>query len=172
MVSGEPGSSGTRIVVADTSKRLEDVRLLFLEYESYLGLDLSFQDFDREVRNLPGEYGQPGGAILIAYSNGRAAGCVALKSLGDGICEMKRLYVRPGNRGMGLGRALSESIIQRARRMGCSRMRLDTLSSLREAMGLYESMGFRRVEPYYDNPLPDVVYWELDLENPWKGSEH
>ncbi|MBD3370891.1 GNAT family N-acetyltransferase [Candidatus Fermentibacteria bacterium] len=172
MATEDRDSSGTRIFAADTSERLEDARLLFLEYESYLGLDLSFQDFDREVRNLPGEYGPPGGAILIAYPKGRAAGCVALKSLGEGICEMKRLYVRPEYRGMGLGRALSESIIRRARRMGYSRMRLDTLSSLREAMGLYESMGFQRVEPYYDNPLPDVVYWELDLVKPEKDSEH
>jgi ribosomal protein S18 acetylase RimI-like enzyme len=151
------------ISAADTPERLRDVKLLFLEYERYLGVDLSFQGFDREVQGLPGEYGPPDGAIMIAYIGNEAAGCVALRRLEAEICEMKRLYVRPEHRGLGLGRKLAVAVMDRARALGFRRMRLDTLSTLSEAMRLYESLGFRRIDPYYDNPLPDVVYWELDL---------
>lgn len=160
----EAGSrSNISISTADTPERLRDAKLLFLEYERYLGVDLSFQGFDREVQGLPGEYGPPDGAILIAYIGNEAGGCVALRRLEKAICEMKRLYVRPQQRGLGLGRSLAVAVMDRARALGFRRMRLDTLSTLSEAMRLYESLGFRRIDPYYDNPLPDVVYWELDL---------
>ena len=141
----------------------DDARALFREYQAELGVDLCFQDFDRELAGLPGEYGPPGGALLAATVDGELAGCVALRRLGDGVCEMKRLYVRPAFRGRRVGRALAEAAIAAARERGYARMRLDTLPSMAEASGLYHSLGFTEIAPYYRNPVPGARFLELEL---------
>jgi len=148
---------------AQTPDQIDEVRRLFREYERFLDVDLCFQSFEEELAGLPGKYGPPDGVLLMAADVQRIAGCVALRKVEDGVCEMKRLYLRPQYRGRGLGRLLAERILSEASALGYGVMRLDTLDKLKEAMGLYESLGFRRRESYYDNPLPGVVYWELDL---------
>jgi putative acetyltransferase len=147
---------------------MEEVKCLFREYEEFLGCDLCFQGFTGELDHLPGEYAPPAGALLVAVDGSSIAGCVALRKQGEGICEMKRLFVRPGYRGTGLGRQLAVQIIETAVELGYSHMRLDTLDRLEAAMKLYRSLGFRIIDPYYSNPLPGVVYWELDLSD-WTG---
>ena len=151
-----------KIKRAETPSELDEVRLLFREYEAYLGVDLCFQCFEKELARLPGRYAPPGGTLLIGLTEGKVAGCVAIRALGESVCEMKRLFVRPEFRRMGLGRQLAQTAIDVACQLGYSLMRLDTLDRLTEAMRLYESLGFRRTEPYYRNPLPGAVYWELD----------
>lgn len=148
---------------AEHAAQIAEVRRLFRQYEESLGVDLCFQDFERELAELPGRYAPPDGALLIAVEGGRTVGCVALRKLDEGICEMKRLFVQPAYRGRGIGRALAEAIIRQAVRLGYRRMRLDTLDKLREATGLYESLGFRRIEPYCHNPLCGAAFWELEL---------
>jgi putative acetyltransferase len=148
---------------AQTPDQINEVRRLFREYERFLDVDLCFQSFEEELAGLPGKYGPPDGVLLMAMDGRQVAGCVALRKLEDGVCEMKRLYLRPQYRRRGLGRLLAERILSEAAALGYRVMRLDTLDKLKEAMGLYEAMGFRRREPYYGNPLPGVVYWELDL---------
>ena len=157
-MSGKP-----EIREASGEKDIKTVRKLFVEYGESLGFDLCFQDFDDELAGLPGEYAPPDGRILLAEEGGRAIGCVALRDLGEGTCEMKRLYVRPGFRGAGTGRELAESIVAIARDRGYGRMRLDTLASMAAANGLYRSMGFVETEPYRFNPLESAVYLELAL---------
>jgi len=134
-------------------------RELFLEYGASIGVDLSFQDFDREVAGLPGDYDP----ILVAHWNSEPAGCVALHCLGPRICEMKRLYVRPQFRGHSIGRALAERIIADARSRGFEQMRLDTLPTMREAIPLYASLGFVEIPPYRYNPIAGTKFMELDL---------
>jgi shikimate dehydrogenase len=136
---------------------------LFREYQQSLGVDLCFQDFEAEVVGLPGAYAAPRGTLLLAVGNGQVLGCVALRPIADEACEMKRLYVRSSARGLALGRSLAVAVIGFARAAGYRRMRLDTLDRLHEAMQLYRSLGFRACAPYYDNPLPGVVFQELDL---------
>jgi len=152
------------------SEDLKIVRELFREYEHGLGVDLCFQGFEQELAELPGVYAPPRGALLVAFSGESPSGCVALKPLEEEICEMKRLYVRPGDRGKGIGRELVERVIELARFRGYVRMRLDTLEQLTEAVHLYRSIGFRPTGPYYHNPLPGVLYWELELSPP--GGRH
>ncbi|MGD9098741.1 MAG: GNAT family N-acetyltransferase [Desulfobacterales bacterium] len=149
---------------AQTDNEMAEVRRLFRAYESALGVDLTFQGFDQELASLPGKYAPPTGDLLVGRVQGRILGCVAVRRLEGDICEMKRLYVRPEGRGAGLGRRLAQRIIVAARSLGYASMRLDTLDRLTGAMRLYESLGFRRIDPYYGNPLPGVVYWELDLK--------
>jgi ribosomal protein S18 acetylase RimI-like enzyme len=149
---------------AQTDNEMAEVRRLFRAYESALGVDLTFQGFDQELASLPGKYAPPTGDLLVGRVQGRILGCVAVRRLESDICEMKRLYVRPEGRGAGLGRRLAQRIIVAARSLGYASMRLDTLDRLTGAMRLYESLGFRRIDPYYGNPLPGVVYWELDLK--------
>jgi ribosomal protein S18 acetylase RimI-like enzyme len=148
------------IVEAGTDA-LPAVRRLFQEYAGSIGLDLGFQDFERELRDLPGEYAPPRGRLLLARAAGEAVGCVGVRPLDGEICEMKRLYVRPGERGTGAGRALAEAAIAAGRDLGYARMRLDTLPSMEEARALYCALGFREIEPYRFNPIPGTAYMEL-----------
>ena len=134
-------------------------RDLFREYAASLGVDLSFQDFEREIATLPGDYDP----ILVAHWNSEPAGCVALRPIEPPICEMKRLYVRPQFRGRRIGHALAERIIAEARARGFQRMRLDTLPTMREAIPLYAALGFREIEPYRFNPIAGTKFMELLL---------
>jgi ribosomal protein S18 acetylase RimI-like enzyme len=138
---------------------VEEVRLLFREYAASLPFALDFQDFDREVAGLPGAYAPPRGALLLA----REAGCAGLRPIDETTCEMKRLYVRPSVRGMGLGRRLAEAVIAEARRLGYARMRLDTVPGMGPAQSLYERLGFREIAPYRPNPIPGARFLELEL---------
>jgi putative acetyltransferase len=139
------------------------VRTLFEEYAASLDIDLRFQNFDLELDTLPGAYAPPDGTIIVAFDDGEPAGCAALRKIGDGVCEMKRLYVKPAHRGAGIGRGLAEAIVDRAREIGYATMRLDTLESMTEANALYLSIGFRTCAPYCYNPCEHPVYMELSL---------
>ncbi len=154
----------TKIINAVTPSNLEKIRCLFREYEDFLCVDLCFQGFEEELNSLPGKYASPHGRLLLAMEHAEVTGCVALRKIDVGTCEMKRLYVRPKFRGKELGRNLAEKIIEEARKIGYSRMRLDSLESLKAALALYKSLGFKEVHPYYHNPLPNVVYLELELK--------
>jgi len=141
------------------------VAVLFQAYADSLGVDLGYQDFAAELAALPGKYAAPGGALLLARGpDGSALGCVALRPLdADGCCEMKRLYVAPGGRGTGLGRALAEAVVAEARRIGYRELRLDTLPFMQTAMALYDAMGFVPIPPYYDTPIAGTRFLALDL---------
>jgi len=152
------------LIPATLTEHIEQARSLFLEYGGSLGFSLCFQSFDEELKGLPGAYGPPSGRLLLARHLGHAAGCVALRRLEAGICEMKRLYVRPADRGMGLGRLLVERIIAEARIIGYERMRLDTIASaMKDAIALYRRMGFEEIAPYSAIPIERALWMELRL---------
>ncbi len=152
-----------KIIPATTSADIAQARTLFLEYAAESKLDLCFQGFEEELATLPGKYAPPAGRLLLARDGEGTAGCGALRELSEGVCEMKRLFVRPAFRKQGVGRLLAERLIEEARQIGYGTMRLDTLGSMRAARALYESLGFRRIPAYYANPLAEVVYLELSL---------
>ena len=174
-----------RITPAETKEAVKQASELFREYAASLGVNLSFQDFDRELATLPGEYAPPTGRLFLALvdvtdhlaGSGReqprvvssasfpsaVSGCIALRKFADEICEMKRLYVRPQYRGHGAGRALADAVIQAAREIGYRHMRLDTLPQLTQAQALYCALGFREIPPYRHNPVPGTRYFELAL---------
>jgi len=141
------------------------VEALFREYVSSLAEDISFQNVDDELAALPGKYARPAGVVLIAWDGAQAAGAIAYRMVEPGVCEMKRLYVRPAFRGRGLGRELAEELIEDARANGYRTMLLDTLASMQSARALYRDLGFVPVAPYYDNPLPGVAYMALELSS-------
>ena len=146
-----------------TLEEIEEVRNIFIEYSEFLQVDLCFQDFEKELQTLNKVYSPPQGCIILAKQNNKTVGCVALKPIGDNVCEMKRLYVRPAARGTGLGRKLVEELIIFAQKSAYQSMKLDTVSKLKEAIHLYRSIGFVETTPYVYNPLSDVLYFELKL---------
>ena len=157
-------TTALRIDQAETFEQIETVRGLFREYETWLGLDLCFQGFEEEMRNLPGWYSSPDGRLFLASLDAEPAGCVGMRKLEDGICEMKRLYLRSVARGRGIGNALLEKLIDEARAAGYKKMRLDTHPpKMGKAVSLYESHGFLAIEPYYHNPHEGVLFMELAL---------
>lgn len=151
-------------VQAESTEQIGQARELFVEYAESLGFSLCFQNFDEELATLPGDYAPPDGRLLLAEDENRVAGCVALHKLDDSSCEMKRLYLRPGFRGKGLGRALAEKIIAEARVIGYRTMRLDTVEPvMKDAVEMYRRLGFKEIDPYRTNPIEGAMYMELDL---------
>jgi GNAT superfamily N-acetyltransferase len=150
--------------LAETEKHFADARKLFREYETWFGISLCFQNFDDEVASLPGKYAPPDGRLYLAYDGDEPVGCIGLRSLGDGVCEMKRLYLRDVARGKGLGVALIEKVISDAVEIGYSKMRLDTYPpKMGKAVSLYEAHGFYAIPPYYHNPHEGVLFMERML---------
>ncbi len=148
----------------ESSAQIARARELFLEYEQSLGFSLCFQNFDRELAELPGDYAPPEGRLLLAEYEGLLAGCIGLHKIGPTICEMKRLYLRPQFRGKGLGRALVDRIIAEARQIGYKRMRLDTVEPvMKDAVAMYRRIGFQEIAPYCANPIAGALYMELQL---------
>jgi putative acetyltransferase len=155
------------LIAADGAHSLADVKDIFLDYARSLPIDLGFQGFEAELALLPGDYAQPTGALLLALVDGQVAGCCAMRPLADvdyaNACEMKRLYVRPAFRRLGLGRLLAQAILDEGRRAGYSAMLLDTLDDMEAARELYAALGFEEVPPYYFNPVPGAHYLKADL---------
>jgi putative acetyltransferase len=137
---------------------------LFRDYVASLDADISFQDVLSELAGLPGKYARPSGVALIAWLGEEAAGAVAYRPLEPGVCEMKRLYVKPEFRGHGIARTLAERLIEEARTIGYRTMVLDTLASMQAALALYRTLGFAPIPAYYDNPLPGATYLRLELQ--------
>lgn len=153
----------TEFITAATEEDYREARVLLREYEAEIEVDLCFQGFEEELDALERVYGPPGGIFFLLRQEGRIAGCVALKDLGGGVCEMKRLFLRPDFRGGGLGRRCAERIVRTAREMGYRAMRLDTLPAMRAAVALYRSMGFAEIAQYTENPLEGALFMELRL---------
>jgi len=154
-----------KLTQVQSDEEVHKARELFEEYAASLGISLCFQNFDKELAELPGDYVPPNGRLFLADENDRTAGCVALRRIGEGIGEMKRLYVRPQFRGQGLGRNLTRAVIEAAREIGYHVIRLDTLpGKMDQAIAIYRSLGFKNIEPYYNNPVPDAAFMELLLD--------
>ena len=152
-----------KIVPTRTDEDFEIVKKLLVEYADSLRFDLGFQNFEEELANIPGDYISPAGCLLLAVYKGQPVGCVGLRKLNEGICEMKRLYVREQFRGLGIGKALAEAVIEQARIIGYKYMRLDTVPSMDVARALYVSFGFKQTSPYRYNPIEGAVFMELKL---------
>ncbi|MGM9428426.1 GNAT family N-acetyltransferase [Hydrogenophaga sp. MI9] len=170
----EPRAATVSLIEVRTPQQVDAIRALFLEYQASLGIDLCFQGFDQELDGLPGDYVGPSGGLLLAEVDGQAAGCCAFRPLVNSdhldACEMKRLFVRPGFRGLGLGRQLVDAIVLAAQQAGYTTMLLDTLSDMESARALYQEVGFVETEPYYHNPLAGAHYLKLDLRSPAPGT--
>lgn len=154
-----------KFIFAESEEHILIIKKLFNEYASGLDFDLDFQDFDKELAELPGEYAPPEGRLLLALSEKEAVGCVALRKFAPCICEMKRLYIRPHFRGKGIGRELVKIIILEGKKIGYKKMLLDTVPSMKEAIALYRSIGFHEIPPYRNNPVEGAVFMELNLDN-------
>jgi putative acetyltransferase len=164
MAASADNNTPITLIQATLPEHIEQVRTLFVEYGNSLGFSLCFQSFDEELENLPGAYRPPHGKLLLARYAGNAGGCIALRPLQAGICEMKRLYVRPSNRGLGLGQMLVERLITEARALGYERMRLDTVeSAMKDAVALYRRMGFKEIAPYSTISIESALWMELPL---------
>lgn len=159
----ESQTGDVRFVQAESPEQIETARALFREYGASLGFSLCFQDFDRELAELPGRYAPPAGRLLLCLVEDQAAGCVALRQIDSEVCEMKRLYVRPEFRSRRLGEKLARLVIDEGRRGRYRRMRLDTLPSMQRAIELYRKLGFKTIEPYCDNPVAGALFLELAL---------
>lgn len=153
-----------RIFQANTREDVDHARSLFEEYAAGVGISLCFQNFDRELASLPGDYAPPDGRLLLAAEDDQLAGCIAMRKLEPGVCEMKRLFLRPAYRGKGLGKVLVESLIDEARKLGYTHMRLDTMPGrMDQAIALYRSIGFVEIRPYYESPVEDAKFMQLEL---------
>ncbi len=154
-----------KIIQAETAAEMEQARKLFREYETWLALDLCFQNFEEELKTLPGKYAAPTGRLFLILVENQSAGCVALRRIDDEICEMKRLYLRDDFRGSGLGKLLIERLIKEAGEIGYKKMRLDTLpAKMPRAVKLYGFYGFRKIKPYYEYPHRETLFMELVLK--------
>ena len=159
--------SRRRIVLAAAQGEhdMEIARTLFLEYAEWLQVDLCFQDFEAELASLPGKYAPPGGGLWLARVDGKVAGTIAFRPFQDGICELKRFWVRGEFRRLGLGRRLAVACVAAARDCGYKAMCLDTLGQMTAARTLYEDLGFREIPAYYDNPVDDVRYMRCEFDD-------
>ena len=153
-----------KIIPANTPDRIDKAKALFKEYADSLTFDLDFQNFDQELDDFPGQYSPPRGRLFLAVYENQAIGCVGLRDLGKGICEMKRLYVSPRFRRHRAGKMLAEAVIQAAKDIGYDCMRLDTIPTMKSANILYASLGFKKIEPYRFNPIEGALYLELRLK--------
>jgi carbonic anhydrase len=151
-------------ITAEDDQHLEQVKLLFREYANWLSVDLSFQQFEEELANLPGVYVPPTGALFLATVDGQIAGCVAIRPFDNTTAEMKRLFVKDQFKGHGVGKALANTAIIESRKLGYKRIILDTLAHMKPAIELYTSLGFQPIAAYYDNPISDAVYLSLNIE--------
>jgi GNAT superfamily N-acetyltransferase len=153
-----------KIAQATTKASIENTKKLIREYAESLEFDLGFQNFDREMDDFPGQYAAPTGGLYLAVDEKQPVGCVALRDLGSGVCEMKRLYVRPESRGKNIGRLLAETVIRAAKNLGYDLMRLDTIPSMKQANMLYKVLGFKEIPPYRFNPIEGAIFFELNLK--------
>ena len=154
----------TKVFEASSAEHFSNAAELFREYAKWLDVDFCFGDMEKEIADLPGSYGPPEGALLLARCDSAAAGCVALRNIGDGYCEMKRLFVRPAIRCQGTGRALVEAIVAKAHQLGYAKMRLDTITNrMNQAVALYRSLGFIDIEAYNEHPVECTAFLELNL---------
>ena len=154
-----------KIKFAESKKDFFNAKQLFKEYSDSLEFSLSFQNIDKELDNLPGKYSKPDGCIILAWDNFDSIGCIGMRPI-DGLkCEIKRLYLKPNYRGLGLGMLLTKKIISYSKERKYVKAYLDTTSKMKKAISIYKSLGFVEISPYYNNPLPDVIFFELNLEN-------
>ena len=153
-----------QITEVKTPEHVETARKLFKEYADSLGFDISFQNFEKELAELPGDYSPPEGRLYLAFERARPAGCIALRKISDSDCEMKRFYVCPLFRGKGVGKRLAAAVIGEARQMGYKRMLLDTVPSMKRAIVLYRALGFKPIPPYRHNPVAGASFMELILD--------
>jgi len=158
------------VLNANDTEALGHVRQFFRNYAGWLGIDLSFQKFDEEMASLPGAYAPPDGRLFYAENNGQPAGCVGVRPFSEGVCEMKRLYVEPEQRGFGIGRDLALAAIKSAKQLGYRKILLDTLPAMRIAVKLYRELGFHEAPAYYPTPVEGTMFLALDLDN-WSAGE-
>jgi ribosomal protein S18 acetylase RimI-like enzyme len=151
--------------ISKTEKDYKNAKILFVEYANSLNFQLCFQNFEKEISDLSAQYSKPTGCIILCYEDDKPIGCVGLRKFAEGICEMKRLYLRPEARGKGIGRVLAEEIVEKAKEFGYKKMQLDTIETMKEAISLYKSMGFKEISPYRFNPVKGVIYMELELSS-------
>jgi len=150
-------------VHVESEMHLDCIRKLFREYVASLGFELDFQDYEKEFTELPGEYAPPDGRLILALVEREPVGCIGIRKIDETTCEMKRMYVKPGFRGKGIGRRLAGIVIEEARKIGYKTMRLDIIASMKEAISLYRSLGFREIAPYRYNPIERATFMELKL---------
>jgi GNAT superfamily N-acetyltransferase len=150
--------------ISKSEKDFADAKDLFVEYANSLNFELCFQNFEKEISDLSAQYSEPTGCIILCYENDKPIGCVGLRKFAEDVCEMKRLYLRKEAHGKGIGRVLANKIIEKAKELGYKKMQLDTIETMKEAIALYKSMGFKEISPYRFNPVQGVIYMEFDLE--------